>query len=280
VLGLLLAPYSAIAVLALGWSGDFERAAAFSLSITLVTMATTASSMVVGVQYYPRMCALVAAGSSEGAAWFGRFLRLLTVFSLTAAVMLLLFPTEIISLLLPPAYLSIAEPLAGLAPAVVLLTIGAFLAWTLLAHDAGSAAVLGAGVQLLAAGAAVGLLFVFPRGSLLLLAVGYSAAAGAGAIVWAIGLRRYPPHYSVPVGRILAAAAATFAVGFAFHSLVPTLSESALGLGGLLVAATLSVGAAGVAVLLPEVPRLFGYRQANLGPHGSSHENPETHRGF
>jgi O-antigen/teichoic acid export membrane protein len=257
VMALLLAPYSAIAVLALGWSGEFARAAAFSISITLVTMATTASSMIVGVQYYPRICVLVAAGSPEAAAWFGRFLRLFAALSLTAAVMLLLFPREIISLLLTPAYVNIAEPLAGLAPAVVLLTIGVFLAWTLLALDAGSAAVLGAAVQLLGAGAAVGLLFAFPEASLLWLAVGYSGAAAAGTVVWAINLRRVAPHYSLHVGRIVAAAAATFGVGFAFRSLIPTLSANTMGLGALLVIATLSVGGAAVLVLLPEIPRSF-----------------------
>jgi len=260
-MALLLAPYTALAVLALGWSGEFQRAASFSISITLVTMATTASSMIVGVQYYPRICALVAAGSPEAAAWFGRFLRLFAALSLTAAVMLVLFPREIISLLLPPAYLNVAEPLAGLGPAVVLLTIGLFFAWTLFAHDAGSAALLGAAVQLLGACATVGLLFVFPEISLMSLAVGYSVAAGVGAVVWAVNLRRLAPHYSLHIARITAAAAATIAVGFTLRSLIPAVSASAIGFGAVLLIGTLGVGGAAVLVLLPEIPRsLFDWR--------------------
>ncbi len=259
VLGLLLAPYSALAVLALGWSREFERAAAFSIALTLVTMATTASAMIVGVQYYPRICALVAAVSAEAVQWFGQFLRLLAALSLTVAVMLLLFPTEIISLVLPSAYLTIVDPLAGLAPAVVLVTIGVYFAWTLLAHDAGSAAVLGAAVQLLGAAAAVGVLFIIPTASLLTLALGYSAAAAAGAVIWAINLKRSAPQYPFHVARIAAATAATFGVGLTFRSLVGTVSANVSGHAGLLIAATFCVGAAAAVVLLPEIPRwLFG----------------------
>jgi O-antigen/teichoic acid export membrane protein len=260
-MALLLAPYSAVAVIALGWSGQFARAAAFSISISLATMATTASSMILGVQYYPRLCALVAAGSPNAAAWFGRFLRIFTALSMTAAVILGLFPREIISLFFTPAYLSSAEPLTGLAPAVLLLTLGQFFGWTLLAHNAASAALLGAAVQLLGACVTVGLAFVFPDESLLSLAAGYAAASAAGAIVWAINLKRLVPHYSLDIARITAAAAATLAVGFALRILSPTVSANRVGLGVLLLIATLTVGGAAVVVLLPELPRsFFGWR--------------------
>jgi O-antigen/teichoic acid export membrane protein len=256
-MALLLAPYSAVAVLALGWSGEFARAAAFSISLTLVTMAVTASSMIVGVQYYPRLCALLAAGSRDAAAWFGRFLRLFAALSMTAAVILVMYPTEIISLFFTPAYLSSAEPVAGLAPAVLLLTLGTFFGWTLLAHNAASAALSGAAVQLLGACATVGLLFVVPNASLLSLALGHAAAAGAAAAVWALNLKRLAPHYSFHVARITAAVAATFAVGFMLRPLTPALSGDRVGLGALLLIATLTVGSAAVLVLLPEIPRSF-----------------------
>jgi O-antigen/teichoic acid export membrane protein len=280
-MALLLAPYSSLAVLALGSSGQFERAAAFSISITFVTMATTASSMIVGIQYFPRMSALAARSTPDAAAWFRRFLRLFATLSLTAAVMLLLFATEIISLLLPASYQAIAAPLAALAPAVVLLTLGLFFAWTLMARDATSGAVIGAAVQLLGAAAAVGLFSVVPAAPLQWLAVGYSAAAAAGAAVWTLKLRRLEPHYSVDVGRIVAAAGATFAVGLAFHTRVSAFSTSALALGAFLGLAALCVGATGTVVLLPDLARsLLRPLRGQEDPHRPSRENGETETGL
>ena len=281
MLGLLLAPYSALAVLALGRSREFECAAAFSIALTLLTMATTASAMIVGVQYYPRICALVAAGSAEAVRWFGNILRLLAALSLTVAVMLLLFPTEIISLVLPSAYLTIVDPLAGLAPAVVLVTIGVYFAWTLLAHDAGSAAVLGAAVQLLGAAAAVWCALHHPNGFPPDVGTRILRRSGCRGRYLAISLKRSAPQYPFHVARIAAATAATFGVGLTFRSLVGTVSPNVSGHAGLLIAATFCVGAAAAVVLLPEIPRwLFGRGRTAPIRTGRSHDDAETDTAF
>jgi hypothetical protein len=153
------------------------------------------------------------------------------------------------------------EPLTGLAPAVLLLTLGPFLGWTLLAHNAAFSALAGAAVQLFVACATVGLLLVFPDASLLWLAAGYAIAAAAGAVVWGINLKRLVPNYSLHIARITAAAVATLAIGFALRPLTPTLSQDRMGLGALFLIVGVAIGGAAVLVLLPEIPRsLFDWR--------------------
>src|SRR5207244_6251504 len=57
---LLQTPFTSLAVLSLGRAGRFEDAAAFSIALTLPLLLWVSSSTIIAIQYYPRLCGLLA----------------------------------------------------------------------------------------------------------------------------------------------------------------------------------------------------------------------------
>lgn len=190
-LSLLLAPYGALALLALGGLDRFEDAASISVALSLVLLPATASSTVVAYQYYPELCRLAAGGAPNGVRlWLGAFARPLALASVTSSLVLGLGAATLIDLLYTSKYLPGAAPLVSMAPAAGLLTMGQLLAWTLVPLGKGRLALLGAGVQLALLGAAVGITITMPDLPLWILGAGHTLGSLAALVVWAFGVRR------------------------------------------------------------------------------------------
>ncbi|MGH2457893.1 MAG: hypothetical protein ACRDIY_03400, partial [Chloroflexota bacterium] len=133
-LTLLLAPYGAIAVLALGKAGAFESAADVSIALALASPLSGALATVIVAYYYPRLCALVARQEPTCHELFEGFYRPAAALGVLATIMLAVYPGELISLLYPARYLIVVATVRAMAPAAGLLAVGQLLVWTLWAH--------------------------------------------------------------------------------------------------------------------------------------------------
>ncbi|MBV8087494.1 MAG: oligosaccharide flippase family protein [Chloroflexi bacterium] len=246
-ISLLLAPYGSLAVLALGWSGRFDDAAQFGVALPLALIVPTALNMVVGVQYYPRLCQLLGSNQGEASEWIDTFYRLFAVAGIAVAAGLAVFPEQAIGLLFTDKYVAAASSARVLAAAVVPVTLGQLLVWTLVGYGKMKPALLGGAVQLLVLVAAIGVCVALPGTPLWALAIGQTTAAVAGLALWGAALRGSVARYSWHGARLGLALLATLAVCLTMREVIGGMEVNAIMKGGLLA----SAGAACLALATP-----------------------------
>jgi O-antigen/teichoic acid export membrane protein len=254
-ISLLLAPFGSLAVLALGWSGRFDDAAQFGVALPLALIVPTALNMVVVVQYYPRLCQLLSGDQGGAAEWIDTFYRLFAVAGVAVAAGLAIFPTQSISLLFTDKYLAAAGPARVLAAAVVPVTLGQLLVWTLVGYGKMKPALLGGAVQLAALAAAIVVCLGVPGTPLWALAIGQTAAALAGLAIWGAALRSSVVRYSWHAARIALAAVAAVAACLVLRQLAGGISLSAVDEAGMLTVAGLACLGVSAAILLLQPSR-------------------------
>jgi O-antigen/teichoic acid export membrane protein len=159
------------------------------------------------------LCRLLAGSGSEVRGHFDAFLRLLGWIGLSTAVVLLLQPEAVISLLFTSAYNNAVPVLVSLAPAAALLPVGQFAMWTLVAHGSKDCAFQGAALQLLCVLPFIGLALAAPQVPLWVLGFGHTIGAASGLAVWVSGLRS--ARYDWRPGRIALATVAALSTASA-----------------------------------------------------------------
>ena len=253
LLSLLLAPFASVAVVTFGAAGRFSDAALFSAALTLALAPSTALSLVVSIQYYPRACTLGTSGD-RGAAWYDHFYRRFASLAVAAVALQVVFAGDVIAALFGDKYLGAADPLRSLAGAGAFLNLGQLAVWTLFAHGRVRAALTGTGAQLAGLLASVALMIHFPELPLWALGAGHTVAAATGLVIYASGIKGFDRGYRFYGKRV---------AGALLLALVVEVSLRALLLGVFpgqhlplvaLVVATVIAALVSAVVLVGEIP--------------------------
>jgi O-antigen/teichoic acid export membrane protein len=153
------------------------------------------AATVIGIQYYPRLCQLLADAGSDTRTHFDSLYRLLAWMGVSVAAVLLAHPGWIISVLFTAAYLNAAGPQTSLALAAGVLPIGQLGLWTLIAHKLRGWALAGAAAQLVTVLPFVAVALLVPQTPLWFLGAGHTLAAAVALAIAILGLRREGARY-------------------------------------------------------------------------------------
>lgn len=251
---LLLAPYGAIAVLALGSARRFEDAALVSVTLTLALALSAVEATVLMVHYEPRLCHLLARSKEAAFEWFDGFYHVFAALSVAASVILAMYPGALITLLFTERYAAASSVLAGLAAGAGFLALGQFMLWTLFVHGRVRWALASALVQLTSLSGWVGVVILSPSLPLYWLGIGHTLSAAAGLAVCMLGMKQLHPWHGWHFKRLVGAVVAALGTAVLLERVLPTggtRGETA----GLLLLVGVLVCAASAIFLAPQTLR-------------------------